>query len=169
MDLIERLEKSDLMQTDHIPEPVNDDLQDRRINFFQLLRLHENNLENSSNSKKSYCVGRDTEVNVYTGRQALYKIYKDYFERAFNEKPEQDVILFTHQFFDRDRYFLEVYFKTIGFIMSYIEENEIDRSFYIGIIKSVLSRQELAFIFYFSICGINPRFKQLVLKTGLDW
>lgn len=166
LDLIDRIETSDLKGADRIPEPKNDDLQHRRTNFFQLLRLHENNLENLK-YEEDLRYGNELQSNLYLGRQALDRVYEDFFKWPFKEKDGQDICDFSRSFFEKDRFFLEVYFNTIGFLMAYIDENEIDRSFYIGVLKSVLSRQELAFLFYYSISDIHPGFKSLVLKTEL--
>lgn len=166
LDLIERLGAADFKETDRLPEPKNDDVQHRRTNFFQLMRLHENNLENLK-FKEDLIFGSETQTTVYTGRQLLHKVYQDYFGRAFRENKDQEIAEYCHQFFEKDRFFLEVYFKTIGFILAYIQEEEIDRAFYLGIVQSVLSRQELAFIFYYCVSDVQPGFRELVQKSKL--
>lgn len=166
LDLIDRINTADLQNTNHLPEPKNDDLQHRRTNFFQLLRLHENNLENLK-YKEEVMYGSDIQTTLYVGRQAMDMIYKYFFKRPFKEEEIQSIFDFSKGFFEKDQFFLEVYFKTIGFLMAYIDENEIDRSFYIGILKSLLSRQELVLLFYFSLSGIHSGFKALVQKTAL--
>lgn len=57
--------------------------------------------------------------------------------------------------------------KTLGFILKYINEAEVDQGFFFGVVDSILSSHEKAMLFYFAIGNVEPDFKTLLIESGI--
>ncbi len=140
----------------------------RRTNFFKLLDIHFQNLEEIAYTEVS-----GNEETRRTGREGVYYIHQMNKRRLKNQTaadPAGDLVMVNDYFknlFTTDTGILEVYFKNIRHILAYIQESEIERAFFLDTAKSLFSRFEMGMIFYYALCGIDPEFKALVKKSNL--
>ena len=145
-------------------------LSNRRTNFFNLLDIHFKNLDNFIYREVFYKSGGEEETSEKIGREAIVLMYNSChfrFGRKFKEEevPKlESVKTYFLEYFEVYAWVFEVYFKTLKHILKYIEENDIEKLFFSNTIKSQLSRYELVFLFYYTICEIDPEFKPL-MKT----
>jgi hypothetical protein len=166
--LIDKFTESDVNTDDNLSAPKNNELQYRKNNFFRLLELHINNME------KIYIdYGTSSEPNVITGRGAIHSIYADSFiynftEPRSNEKYKVgDIVDFSKHFFSVRMKMLEVYFNTIQFILKYINEEEMEQEFFMGVVRSILSSSEKVCLFYYAISGLDESFKEILIESKL--
>ncbi len=169
LDLIDRIGADDLMEEQELPNVQNRDLQYRKNNFFQLIDIHFTNL-NSVSLNIRYTSGSQVTNELLKGRDAIGYIFKQYFifpinDRKINIKGEEGEI-YAQDFFGKYTK-LEVYMKTVGFIIEYIQEDQVEQDFFKGVFKSILSTSELILIFYFAISETLPGFKQTIRDSGL--
>lgn len=169
LEIIDKLSKADLSIDGDVPKPYNNELQVRKQNFFQLLNIHFENLENFTLMIYS---GSDRQEKQ-TGRMGVTSLYTEFFSYNFHEDTKKngrtavDIETFCAEFFKYPRPQLEVYMKTVQFILGYILDEELDQDFFLGIFRSVLSRKELSFIFYYSLSGELVGFRDLLKGSGL--
>ena len=169
LEIIDRLSMADLSIEGEVPKPYNNELQVRKQNFFQLLNIHFENLENFTLMIFS---GHEEKVKR-SGRMGVTELYTEFFAYNYREETQKnggqaiDVEAFCVEFFKYPRPQLEVYMKTVQFILGYILEEELDQDFFLGIFRSVLSRKELSFIFYYSLSGELTGFRSLLNGSGL--
>lgn len=142
-------------------------LSNRRTNFFNLLNIHFKNLDQIVYREEIYLSEGQSQTVMY-GREALALLYGSVryrFGRKFEEKEwdqQKHVIEYFQPYFENYAGVFEVYFKTLKHILTYIDESEIEKQFFINTIKSQLSRYELIFILYYALSGIDPEYPQLV-------
>jgi hypothetical protein len=169
LDLIDRLEVEDLTDQQELPEVQNRDLQYRKNNFFQLLDIHFANLEQVK-LEITYSAGPTKEIEVKTGREAMDYIYDHYVRFPVKDRKldvsGQAGIDYIRNFFKKYTK-LEVYMKTVGFIIDYIREDPVEQHFFKGVFKSILSTPEVALIFYCAAADVIPGFKKTITESGL--
>ncbi|MEM1220304.1 MAG: putative phage abortive infection protein [Bacteroidota bacterium] len=169
LEIIDKLSENDLSIVEGVPKPYNNELQVRKQNFFQLLNIHFENLENFTLMIFS---GQDRKVQR-SGRMGVTELYTEFFAYNFREETQKngglpiDIKAFCTDFFQYPRPQLEVYMKTVQFILGYIMDEELDQDFFLGIFRSVLSRKELSFIFYYSLSGELTNFRETLQESGL--
>jgi hypothetical protein len=168
LDLIDRLEVGDLIDQQALPEVQNRDLQYRKNNFFQLLDIHFANLEQIK-LEITYSAGPTKEIEVKTGREAMDYIYDHYVRFPVKDRnldvSGQAGIDYIQNFFKKYTK-LEVYMKTVGFIIDYIQEDQVEQHFFKGVFNSILSTPELALIFYGAAGDVIPGLKKTVVESG---
>ncbi|MGK0388164.1 MAG: hypothetical protein ACI94Y_000892 [Maribacter sp.] len=166
--LIDKLTEADVNTDDILSAPKNNELQYRKNNFFRLLELHIDNLE-----KIIINYGDSSEPDIVAGRVAIHRTYTDSFRYNFrqprrNEKYKVgDIVDFSKYFFSGRAKTLEVYFNTIKFILNYISDEELEKDFFMGVIRSILSSSEKACILYYAISGLDDSFKEILFESEL--
>lgn len=166
--LIDKLTAVDVNINDNLPAPKNNELQHRKNNFFRLLELHIDNLE-----KIVIDYGDSSHPDIASGRVAIHRIYTDSFNYNFKQprRVEKykigDIVDFSRHFFSSRAKTLEVYFNTIQFILNYINEEEMEQEFFMGVIRSILSSSEKACILYYAISGLDESFREILIKSKL--
>ena len=169
LEIIDKLTAADLSIEGEVPKPYNNELQVRKQNFFQLLNIHFENLENF---KLIIFSGHDRKVER-SGRLGVTELYTEFFAYNFQEETKKnggqaiDIEAFCVEFFKYPRPQLEVYMKTVQFVLGYILDEELDQDFFLGIFRSVLSRKELSFIFYYSLSGELDGFSSVLKGSDL--
>ncbi len=162
LSLIDGLKLEDLKDQQNLPDVQNRDLQYRKSNFFQLLDIHLNNLQQVT-VELAYSSGSNREDEIKRGHDAFAYIYDHYFKyRVKDQKLDvsgEAVIAYAHSFFEKYTK-LEVYMKTVRFILEYILEDKVEQHFFTGVFKSIVSTPELALIFYFAISDYHPGLKE---------
>ncbi|MEL6676159.1 MAG: putative phage abortive infection protein [Bacteroidota bacterium] len=152
--LINALEVKDVVDSQEMRKPVNNELQYRKANFFELLRLHYNNLETIEVK-----LGGEDHIDDRVGREAVAFLYDEMFVwryRKQKEKGEQpDRQAYAYQFFEKDYPRLEVYMKNLAFILAYILEEEVEQDFFLGVLRSNLSSREQMMLLYYGLSGID--------------
>ena len=165
--LIDRMEANDLTIGEELPEVQNRELQHRKENFFELVKLHLSNLEAVTvRIESSWSDSR--QVDIHTGRQAFGMLYHDIFKHGFKFQrggETLDISGFSKVFFEKNYPSLEVYMKTLGFILAYIQEEEVEQGFFNGVIRSLLSNAEIVMAVYYAQSNIDPQFQKL-LRTS---
>jgi hypothetical protein len=166
LNLIDRLNEGSLKK-----EQVKTDLNiqalpTRRTNFFKLLDIHFQNLAVIKYTETSG--GVDTS---YYGRESVYLWYRIHARQfRHNDKIKEEggfaeVRSHFHEYFKNEIGIFEVYFKNIKHLLSYAMESEIERQFFLNILKSLFSRYEMAMIFYFAMSELDPAFTELIIKS----
>ena len=166
--LIEKIERADLTNQKKLPKVQNTELQNRKENFFELLKIHFNNLENL---RIVLTNSNNIEKDIRTGREAISFIYKDLFIYGFKNprSTEKNVSIeaYSADFFEEKFPRLEPYLNTLLFIMEYIEQGEIDQGFFFGVLSSILSSDEKALLLYYSLSKIAPDALDLLKESGI--
>ena len=168
--LIDKFTEADVNTNDSLPAPKNNELQYRKNNFFRLLELHIDNLEKIVVDYG----GSSSESDIVIGRIAIHG-YIDTFAYNFRQPRDRDakkyklgdIVDFSRYFFSGRLKVLEVYFNTIKFILNYIDEEELEKDFFMGVIRSILSSSEKACILYYAISGLDESFKEILIKSEL--
>lgn len=100
--------------------------------------------------------------------------YRDSFKYLFLDKYEYrgrfeqgNILDFCQFYFTKRGESMDVYFNTISFIIDYILDEELERDFFIGVLRSILSASEKAFIFYYAISDVNESFKKNIIQSKL--
>ncbi|GJM33673.1 MAG: hypothetical protein DHS20C18_26740 [Saprospiraceae bacterium] len=150
----------------------NTALPNRRTNFFKLLDIHFQNLA-------SICYvelrpgdsGYSDEYRV-SGREGIHNLYGGAkFRFGKKEQIKGDHLAYIQEYFGNyfrgDTGMFEVYFNNIKHLLAYVMEDEIDQPFFLNTLRSLFSRYELAFIFYYVLSGQDDAFKTLIRKSGL--
>lgn len=169
IDIIDKMETRDIQENDALPELKNNELQFRKSNFFELLDIHYSNLANVTLTM-TYSYNDERNKDDYRGIDAIRKIYREFFEYGFHDQRNyggatpKEIIPFSYEFFDTKFPRLDPYIKTVKFILEYIKEEEMEQSFFLGILKSVVSTYESLLIFYYAICALEPDFGKLLLE-----
>lgn len=167
--IIDKLEAENLQKQDLDADMKIQSLPTRRTNFFKLLDIHFQNLEAVTYTE---IYESNREVSKH-GREAVFEIYQNHRRRLrsladVNEAEAIDKIKnHFREYFSKDSGMLEVYFKNIKHLISYTLESEIEAQFFLNTLRSLFSRFEMALIFYYAVCDIDPEFKQLVIKSKL--
>ena len=176
---LDRLRSNLLLLIDKLPEEglkknqVDSDIRvqalpTRRTNFFKLLDIHFKNLEAISFTQIFSNEEKRTE-----GREAVVMYYQAHQRRSARQEKEspkdflEKVKTQFYDFFRNETGMLEVYFKNTKHILSYALESEIEQQFFLNTLKSLFSRYEMALLFYYAICGVDPEFTELVKKSKL--
>lgn len=166
--IIDRMEAGDLKKKDMESDLKVQALPTRRANFFQLLDIHFKNLE--AIHFVEIMGERETRIE---GREAIYELYQMHRHKFRNREEIQGEsgisILkeYFHDFFKYEKGILEVYFKNIKHLLTYTLESEIERQFFLDIIRSLFSKYELAMIFYYAVSEVDTSFGDLVRKSKL--
>jgi len=128
--------------------------------FFEMLRLHNSiidsidlvNRENGQITK-----GRDA-FNVFYTR--LTKIYRSNFDKAKGKYTKREVAELAYFIFWKDaRTELGHYFRFLFNFFRFIEQSNIADSFYVKLLRSQLSDQELLVLFYNNISEAGVPFQ----------
>ena len=168
--MIDKVEEEDFENSGALPKVQNNELQNRKENFFELLKIHFTNLDNVTvNLQTSY--GDNYLEDNRKGREAVSYLYKDVFHYNFT-KPRPgvevgDIATYSKDFFEIRYPRMEAYMKTLGFILKYINEAEVDQGFFFGVVDSILSSHEKAMLFYFAIGNVEPKFKTLLTESEI--
>ena len=168
LELIDRIEPGDLADQQNLPKVQNRDLQHRKENFFELLKIHLRNLE-AVKTRMEVSSGDNYRVDERTGRDAIAMIYRDIFPHQFKyQRGEKlDIQGYSKKFFEEYYPSLEVYMRTVGFILKYVQEEEVEQAFFTGVICSLLSMHEVALMIYYALSGIDPAFPKLLLDSEI--
>lgn len=169
LEIIDKLSAEDLAIDHEVPKPYNNELQARKQNFFQLLNIHFENLENFV----FVITSSETGEQAHNGRAGVTMLYSEFFIYNYRNEEnraggkEVDIVEFCVRFFAYKRPQLEVYMKTIMFLLSYILDEELEQDFFLGVFRSVLSSEELALIHYFALSDSLPGFREILVKADL--
>ncbi len=168
LNIIDKLGEQDIKKEDVKKDLKVQALPTRRANFFKLLDIHFQNLQGIFIVE----LFGDQERRK-TGREAVYHIYYMH-KRQFRNREDlagseglQILRAYFKDFYSNEKGMLEVYFKNIKHLLDYTFESEIDRPFFLNIIRSLFSKYEIALIFYYAISQIDPDFEELFKKGGL--
>ncbi|HFA50745.1 MAG TPA: hypothetical protein ENJ95_17190 [Bacteroidetes bacterium] len=168
--MIDKIESADLANHKALPKVQNNELQNRKENFFELLKIHFTNLENIRVVLQTSYDGQYKD-DIRKGREAVSFLYKDVFKYAF-EQPRRgeevsDIAAYAKGFFENKYPRMEAYMNTLGFILKYISEAEVDQGFFFGVVSSILSSDEKAMLLYFALGSPDPGFKQLLTESDI--
>lgn len=168
LEIIDRIEVKDLADRENLPKVENRDLQHRKQNFFELIKLHLNNLEGVK-VKMTTSYGEERNVDERSGSSATAMIYKDIFTYNFRNQRDEplDIKAFSKMFFEEYYSSLEVYMKMVGFILKYVQQEEVEQAFFQGVFRSLLSNHEIALMVYYALSGIEPGFPKLLLESEI--
>lgn len=135
----------------------------RRTNFFKLLDIHFQNLEAIRYTETS-----GDKESSYGGREAVFLWYRLHVRQFRNDPKVKEaggfeiIQKYFLEYFRLESGIFEVYFKNIKHLIAYAMESEIERQFFLNILKSLFSRYEMAMIFHYALSGIDPTFSQLI-------
>ncbi len=170
--IIDNLREEDLNRPKLDTAIKNTALPNRRTNFFKLLDIHFQNLEALCYIElRPSSGGYDDEYRV-NGREAVHKLYGGARFR-FGKKDQIEGDHLAHikkyfgQYFTGDSGMFEVYFNNIKHLLDYVLEDEVDQPFFLDTLRSMFSRYERAFIFYYALTGLDEEFTQLIKVSGL--
>ncbi|MCB2181224.1 MAG: putative phage abortive infection protein [Desulfobulbaceae bacterium] len=137
--------------------------------FFNLLRLHTDNLEAVEQSSiETHPGGVETETKITRGKSAFKILYEDFklilggysggIHHTTYDRHYQDM-------YDQHQMGLEQYFTTIQSIIKFITDNDIDdKNFYVNLYKAHFSKYELLlFLYYETSIHANPSFNKLLV------
>lgn len=168
--MIDKIEGADLINKTELPKVQNNELQNRKENFFELLKIHFTNLENVTVNLQ-ISMGDSYREDNRKGREAISYLYKDVFYYNFiRPRPSVetgDIITYSKDFFEIRYPRMEAYVKTLGFILKYINEAEVDQGFFFGVVDSILASHEKAMLFYYAIGNIEPDLKKLLTEADI--
>ncbi len=168
--LIDKMENADVGNKKDLPKVQNNELQNRKENFFELLKIHFTNLENVA-VKLQTSFGNEYREDVRTGRDAILFLFNDIFRYNFTQPRRgddvSDISAYSKEFFEIKYPRMEAYMNTLGFILKYISEAEIDQGFFFGVVNSILSSAEKTMLAYFAIGNIDPGFKDLLMDSKI--
>ncbi len=168
--MIDKIEGGDLENSQTLPKVQNYELQNRKENFFELLKIHLTNLESVAVNLQIY-MGDSYREDNRKGREAISYLYKDVFCYSFiNPRPSvevNDISTYSKDFFELGYPRMEAYMRTLGFILKYINEAEVDQGFFFGVVDSILSSHEKAMLFYYAIGNVEPDFKTLLIESNI--
>lgn len=170
LQLVHDLSDKDL-EKPHVEQELKSTAQPTiRANFFQLLDLYYRNLSFLTYVESYYSTsGANYEKETYKGREAVYKHYSN-LKRKFKElkDPGRPAVRdMLREVFLHETGMLEVYFKNVHHLMSYVQQIEVDRAFYMQTLKSSLSRFELALLYYYAISEADDSFTATAKAIGL--
>lgn len=169
LEIIDRIEVNDLADQKNLPKVQNRDLQHRKENFFELIKLHLNNLE-AVKVRMTTSYGDERQTDERIGRDAMAMIYKDIFTHNFKFQrggEKLDIQGFSRKFFDEYYSSLEVYMKTVSFILEYVKQEEVEQAFFQGVFRSLMSNHEVVLMVYYALSGIVPSFPKLLLESEI--
>ena len=167
--LIDRIDDEAITASEISSNLKLQDLPNRRTNLFKLLDIHFRNLETIRWNIEYDVNSRE----VYTGREAIARTYwaKKYnFPRVGKPNDpdsKEDVTNYFQDFFGSDKGVYEVYFNNIRHMLEYTLESEVEQSFFLHIIGSLLSRHELVMALYYALSGLDPAFADALRKSKL--
>ncbi len=168
--LIDKMENADVGNKKDLPKIQNNELQNRKENFFELLKIHFTNLENVT-VKLQTSYGSEYREDLRTGRDAVLFLFNDIFRYNFTQPRRSDdvsdISIYSKEFFEVKYPRMEAYMNTLGFILEYISEAEIDQGFFFGVVNSILSSSEKIMLIYFAIGNIEPGFKKLLMDSNV--
>lgn len=163
--IIDQLDHASLKKQQVEADLKVQDLSTRRTNFFKLVDIHFQNLEAIKYVETFYSESYREKVKI--GREAIFEWFRMDMRSLRSEEDVEKVKQHFHEKFTNDIGLFEVYFKNIKHLLAYIQQNEVNQLFFLDTFKSLLSKYELAYIFYYAICDIDPQFKALVKKCQL--
>ncbi|MEO1259774.1 MAG: hypothetical protein AAFZ15_13360 [Bacteroidota bacterium] len=170
LSMIDKITATDLINQNKLPGVQNTELQNRKENFFELLKIHFNNLESVTVTLQTW-TGDQYKEDIRKGREAVTYLCKQIFYYNFKH-PRPSVEVGTIEEYARDwfeiRYpRMEAYMNTLCFILRYISEEEVDQAFFYGTVKAVLSTTEKIMMIYYAIAGLNADFKKILNESGI--
>lgn len=133
--------------------------------FFETLKLHNEivnsiDIYNSENGMRT--VGRDCFRVYYT---RLTKIYRDKHPKMGNSRA---AIIVSYATFWKDAQLdLGHYFRFLYRFFKFIEEHETEDKYYVKLLRSQLSDQELLLLYYNCISDQGAKFQRLATKYEL--
>ena len=172
--MIDQITAEDIAKEEMEPDLKVTALPTRRTNFFKLLDIHFQNLESISYRETIDGFGEEPTENIWSGREAIYEWHK--FNRyqfirkiAEEDRPKIEAVsVFFADFFEkRDSGMFEVYFKNIKHLFNYVNESQIEKKFFLDTLKSVFSRYEVVFLFYFAISGKDEEMRGIIQSSGI--
>lgn len=173
LNLVDSLELKDLKKQDIKDGIVDKTLANRRVNYFKLIEIYMQILNSLSFAFDEANDKIYNEQKVY-GREAIYQIYHNMSSRyllegysEYNSHKENLIGYLYEILYKKEKGLMEVYLKNIKNIIGYINEDEVDKIFFINTFKSLLSRFELAVLFYFSLLKENSDLKRLLIDNEI--
>ena len=168
--MIDKIATADLIDQNKLPSVQNTELQNRKENFFELLKIHLNNLESITVTLQTW-TGDNYKEDIRKGREAVSYLCKEIFYYNFKH-PRRNVEVGTIEEYAKDwfeiRYpRMEAYMNTLCFILKYISEEEVDQAFFYGTVNAVLSSTEKIMMIYYAVAGLNSDFKELLNESGI--
>ncbi len=138
----------------------------RRANFFKLLDIHYLNLESIHYAEY---IGAEIS-NRQQGRKAMFELLQGHRRRLNNSK-ELDTTAWAlklkehfAEWFKNEIVGIEVYVKNIKHMLQYALASEVEQEFFLATLRSLFSRYEQAFLFYYAFSEIDPQFSSLLRK-----
>lgn len=168
MHIIEQLDGDSLKKDEVAADIKVQALPNRRTNFFQLLHLHHQNLEDITFAE----IHSDKTV-TWNGRGAIYEIFyscKRAFKRNNRDSTFEDwkaVKAFFNEYFTNEDGCWEVYFKNVKHMMRYVLESQVEQAFFLGTLNAVFSKYELAMLYYYAHSGLDPELPELIQQCKL--
>ena len=162
--LIDQLSADDLEKHEVTPDLKINTLPTRRTNFFKLVEIHFQNLD-----QILYQETMDNQITSQSqGREAIFQWYRIFMSRRLRDIPLSVVPARALSFFeDFDNGRFEVYFKNIKHLMAYTLASEIEQQFFLDTLRSLFTRFELAFQFYYACTELDPSFREIFQRSKL--
>jgi hypothetical protein len=160
--LINKMDKESLKKEEVQSDLNVQALPTRRTNFFKLLDIHFLNLD-----AVAYTELFGSEERNYFGREGMFQLYQSCRRQNRNAPEANEVRAFFRDYFSNDSGMLEVYFKNVKHMLAYALSSEIEQPFFLNTLRSLFSRFELAFIFYYCFSDMDPDFSQAVRSGKL--
>ncbi|MEM7299332.1 MAG: hypothetical protein AAF391_13825, partial [Bacteroidota bacterium] len=138
----------------------------RRANFFKLLDIHYLNI--NAIHYIEY-IGSDT-INKKNGRNAVFEHIQSHRRRFQNKekiagKNGNEIIRdYFAEWFQTEIVGLEVYIKNIKHMLQYALASEVEQEFFLDTLRSLFTRYEQAFIFYYAFSEIDLVFNKLMVR-----
>jgi len=130
--------------------------------FFQLLNIYKDMLDSIEFEAK--------DNKIFKGKKAFNELYSDYFNRFEDEIITYEKLMESYTSFtnthhsDVDSYFRTLY-RIIKFVSEYKDDyKQIDKQFYINLLRAQLSFAEHFFIFINGLSTQGEKFKILIEK-----
>lgn len=169
IELIDRIDENELKSAKLESDLKINALPTRRENFFRLLDIHFKNLDAICYTE----IYAENTEKKYLAREGMYQFYTAHRRRLKNtaelDQPEgiSKVKTYFQEYFSHENGAFEVYFNNIKHLLNYALESDVEQLFFLDTLRSLFSRYELAIIHYYAFCGVDPAFKDVVVKSKL--
>jgi hypothetical protein len=127
------------------------------------MQIHQQNLGNIS-----FWEIYNDDRRSWHGHQAIFETYQSCrrnFKRNIEDRDPNSldaVRFFFQDFFQSGDGTFEVYLKNVKQLMQYVVESPVEQAFFQNTLFAALSKYELAFLFYFSLSGLDADFYRLL-------